>query len=192
MAIQLNVYEKYFWVYWSRLIKIFSTRRVRQHFYPNNMDELDNLVKDFTGYRRESAERLKQIDLVSFHKNASKEERNIHLDYKADLCKLENTLSEHIINDTVPQFIDMIMNIERVYFHKIGKIMAIINQKALEQEATEAIINQKALEQEAAEAIMLLNKRTRQEEARKRRKEQKELEKQKPVVLRRSSRIDNM
>ena len=178
MAIQLNVYEKYFWVYWSRLIKMFSTRRVRQHFYPNNMDELDNLVKDFTGYRRESAERLKQIDLVSFHKNASKEERNIHLDYKADLCKLENTLSEHIINDTVPQFIDMIMNIERVYFHKIGKIMAIINQKALEQEA--------------AEAIMLLNKRTRQEEARKRRKEQKELEKQKPVVLRRSSRIDNM
>jgi len=174
MAIQLNVYEQHFWEYWSRLIRVFSNRRVRRHFYPNNMDELDNLVKDFTGYRRESAERLKQIDLVSFHKNASREERNIHSDYKAELRELENTLSEHIVNDMVPQFIDMFMNMERVYFHKIG------------------IINQKALEEEAAEAIMLLNKMTHQEEDRKRRKEQKKLEKQKNVVLRRSSRLDKM
>ena len=49
MAIQLNVYEQHFWEYWSRLIRVFSNRRVRRHFYPNNMDELDNYFS-ITGF----------------------------------------------------------------------------------------------------------------------------------------------
>jgi len=178
MVFQLNFYEKTIWNYWSQLIKVFSTRRVRQHFYPNNMDTLDNLVKEITNYRREAIEHVKQHNLTNFHQYATQEEREMHKKYLTDLREFTRTFSEHIMNNMTSHFIESVMNNERAYFQRIGQIIAIHNQKVQEEETTKA--------------LMLQDKKMRQEEARKLRKAQNEqnkiYEKQNPTPLRRSSR----
>ena len=166
MAIQLNnVYEKTTWNTWTQVIKHLSRNSLRKHYYPNRMDELDNMMKQITTCRREAVDRVKQYSLLDF-KDSTVEEREQFRLYKSDLEKFVREEGQQGIVNNLAHFIETMFQKETQSLEPI-----IVSQQ-------ERI--RKNLETEAVEGLLLLGKETPQKKTKKQKNE---------VPLRRSTRI---
>ncbi len=172
MSITLETYyERTIWNEWSNRIKMFSHRKIRQLFFPNNMDALDLIVNDFIKKRREAIELCRNFKLLPL-RDSTQDEYNIWKNHTDNIYKFSNTIFDHMMDDFHPtQFIEELVDMEYTRLHTLEVLMAIRIQKAEEKEA--------------AETLLLLCKKTHQKEARKRKRESVT---NNPPPLRRSNR----
>ena len=180
MSITLETYyERTIWNEWSNRIKMFSHRKIRQLFFPNNMDALDLIVNDFIKKRREAIELCRNFKLLPL-RDSTQDEYNIWKNHTDNIYKFSNTIFDHMMDDFHPtQFIEELVDMEYTRLHTLEVLMAIRIQKAEKEK-------QKAEEEEAVEGLMLLRKRELQAKARQEKKEEK---KKNPPPIRRSVRI---
>lgn len=162
MTIQLNTaYETFTWNVWGQVQKHLSHYSLRKHYYPNRMDELDNIEKQLTSSRREAVNRVKKYSLPCF-KESTQEERDLFRIYKSDVENFVRKEGRQSIINNLPQFIETMIQKETQCFEEIQTRI------------------QKKLEEEAVEGLLLLRKKTQQ-------KKRKAL--QEPQISRRSARI---
>lgn len=162
MTIQLNTaYETFTWNVWGQVQKHLSHYSLRKHYYPNRMDELDNMEKQLTTSRREAVNRVKQYSLLCSH-----EERDLFRIYKSDVENFVRKEGRQSIINNLPQFIETMIQKETQCFEEI--------------EASQQARIQKKLEEEAVQGLLLLRKKAQQ---------QKTKALKKPQIIRRSARI---
>lgn len=141
MTIQLNTaYETFTWNVWGQVQKHLSHYSLRKHYYPNRMDELDNMEKQLTSCRRDAVNRVKQYSLLYSH-----EERDLFRIYKSDVENFVRKEGRQSIINNLPQFIETMIQKETQCFEEIQARI------------------QKKLEEEAVEGLLLLRKKVQQQ-----------------------------
>jgi hypothetical protein len=184
MALNIeNMYERYVWDEWSRLLRKVGEYRVRKHFYPHNMDVLDDMTKKITLNRREQVEYTKSFEHIF-------KIGQMHCDYSIDYQEWRKQTRE--INDFIDTFSTFIKNSNLEHF--VEKFKSLQNTRLQTIISTLQIRIEESYRQEAAEGLLLLRKREnqlREKEQKKKAKQAQKEEKNKPSVLRRSSRIMN-
>ena len=173
MTITLETYyERIIWKEWSNRIKILSEHKIRQLFYPNNMDILDLIVKNCIKKRREAIAHSRKFSLLP-RGDSTQDERNIWTNHTANIYEFSQTIYDHMSDEfsSTAQFIEELVDMEYTRLHTLEVLMAIRIQKAEEKEA--------------AETLLLLYKQAHQKEARKRKRESVT---NNPPPLRRSNR----
>jgi len=173
MSITLETYyEKTIWSEWSNRIKNLSERKIRQLFFPNNMDALDLITSDFIQKRREAIELCRNFKLLPLG-HSTQDERTIWKNHTDNMYKFSRTIYDHMSDEfsSTAQFIEELVDMEYTRLHTLEVLMAIRIQKAEEKEA--------------AETLLLLYKQAHQKEARKRKRESVT---NNPPPLRRSNR----
>lgn len=172
MAIQLNNdYEKTTWNVWSQALKHLSHYSLRKQYYPNRMDELDNMGKQLTACRREAVNRVKQYSLLDFKETTIEEQQQFRL-YKSDVENFVRKEGRQAIADDLAHFIETMIQKETQCLESI----MVVQQERI----------RKTLEEEAVEGLLLLRKVTQQKKTEKTKKEKKQ---KNEVPLRRSTRI---
>ena len=166
MTIQLNTaYETFTWNVWGQVQKHLSHYSLRKHYYPNRMDELDNMEKQLTSSRREAVNRVKKYSLLCFQES-TQEERDLFRIYRSELENFVRKEGRQNIINNLPQFIETMIQKETQCFEEI--------------EASQQARIQKKLEEEAVQGLLLLGKKEQQ---------QKTKALQEPQIIRRSARI---
>ena len=148
MPITLETYyERTIWNEWSNRIKQLSERKVRQLFYPNNMDTLDLIVNDFIQKRREAIELCRNFKLLPLGPT-TQDEYNTWKYHKYNIYQFSKTIYDHMSNyDSTTQFIEELVDMEYTRLHTLEVLMAIRIQKAEEEKL-------KAEVKEAAENLL--------------------------------------
>ena len=156
MAIQLNNdYETFTWDAWTQVEKHLSHYSLRKQYYPNRMDELDNIAKEVTFCRRTAVNRVKEYSLLPF-KDCSDVERRRFQVYRSEIEKFVRKEGRQSIVNNLPHFIETMIQKENQCFEEI---------KASQQARI-----QKNLEEEAIEGLLILRKYTQQQEAKRSRR----------------------
>ena len=170
----VNPFETRTWDEWNKRIAVFSTYRLRKHYYPNKMDVLDSIVKKFQEKQRES------IKLVIGQR------KNLPTSwYDMISSEFEIWRNYTILIDNSNDFIEC-------NFDEYLEEIRILEEKRLQEVVEKTSVRiRKAEEEEAFDARLILAKVTHQKaEYERRKKERREKSTTTtPVVIRRSSRL---
>jgi len=177
MALKIeNMYERYVWNEWSRLLGKLAQRSIRKDFYPHKMDELDDMTNNFTMYRREQVNCTKTFEhIFRIEKMICNNSDVIYQEWRKQTSEIDdfiNTFPSYIKNNTVEEFVEQLKNLQKIRLESVVSALQI----RIEERSKE----------EAAESLLLLHKK---EEKKRSRQLKKEEEKNNPPPLRRSSRI---
>jgi hypothetical protein len=180
MALKIeNMYERYVWNEWSRLLRKLTENRIRQQFYPHHMDVLDDMTKNFTLYRREQVNYTKTFEHIFTIEKMQCGNNIVNYpvwrEITAEINDLIDTFASYVQNNTVDGFVERLKNLQTF---RLEPVVAKVQVRI-----------ENSYREEAAEGLLLLRKRENQLREKKARLAKKEEEKLNPLVLRRSSRI---
>jgi len=181
MALKIeNMYERYVWNEWSNVLRKLTENRIRAHFYPHNMDVLDDITKKFTVDRREQVNYTKTFEHIfrmeKMRYNGSDEDYTLWVKQTKEIDDfIRTSFASYVKHDAVDTFVDKLKQLQKNRLETlVAKMQVRIENSYIE---------------EAAEGLLLLRKRENQLREKEAKKKAKKEEKQKPLVLRRSSRI---
>ena len=181
MALKIeNMYERYVWNEWSNVLRKLTENRIRAQFYPHNMDVLDDMAKKFTADRREQVNYTKAFEHIfrmeKMRYNGSDEDYTLWVKQTKEIDDfIRTSLASYVKDDAVDTFVDKLKQLQKNRLETlVAKMQVRIENSYIE---------------EAAEGLLLLRKRENQLREKEAKKKAKKEEKQKPLVLRRSSRI---
>jgi hypothetical protein len=181
MALKIeNMYERYVWNEWSNVLRKLTENRIRAQFYPHNMDVLDDMTKKFTVDRREQVNYTKAFEHIfrmeKMRYNGSDEDYTLWVKQTKEIDDfIRTSFASYVKDDDVDTFLDKLKQLQK---NRLETLVAKMQVRI-----------ENSYRQEAAEGLLLLRKRENQLREKEAKKKAKKEEKQKPLVLRRSSRI---
>ena len=110
-----NYVEQCIWNEWTNRIKSINNHYIRKHFYPNNIEFINNLSIDFEKLRRDSVKEAISYRLVvelNYHKLTT-EEKRLFSNKTTEIKNLDKKLEEFLINKKEKEYINQIRELEK-------------------------------------------------------------------------------
>lgn len=116
MPISLENYvEQFVWDEWSNRIKGLNNHYIRKHFYPNNIEYINNISNEFEKLRRVSINEVISYRLVvelNYDKLTSKE-KNLFSKKSKEIKNLDKQIKNFILNNNHKEYIYKIRDLEK-------------------------------------------------------------------------------